>query len=134
MDIEQTTTVVRYNPVVGLVVLVLGVLNTVLAVLQVARGDGVGFLLFLGLVFDLLGVLLLTRPYLRIDSERVEILGPLVGSTRYPYRTLEIEGGVPIAVGVDGTRRRVAAQRWFARRAHWDAMVEEIGRGRWSRR
>lgn len=74
--------------------------------------------------YNVMGVLLLVRPYFWVQPNVVEVpalIGPL--RRRFPYQWLEIDGGKLFTVREDGTRKKVPVARWFANSADWAAVT-----------
>ena len=115
---------VRYNPVVGVVALVLGGVCLFLGLWLMALGE-FSPAIFPGLLVTLLGVLYLVRPYFWVNSKSVElaaVIGPM--KRTFPFQTLEIDGGKLVAVSGDGSRKKVPVTRWMAHSGDWAAAVQ----------
>jgi hypothetical protein len=119
---------VRYNPAVGIVLLVLGAVCLFLGLWLMALGELNGAV-FAGLLVTVLGILYLVRPYFWVMPSTVEVVatvGP--AKRRYPFQTLAVEGGKLYAVSEDGTRKKIPVARWMANSADWAAVTEHATR------
>jgi hypothetical protein len=116
---------VRYNPFVGVVALVIGAICEFLGLWLLLLG-AFSPSVVLGLLPMLLGLLYLLRPYFWVHSKYV-VIPALVGpATReVPYQRLELDGGKLVAVGEDGTRKKVPVTRWMAHSGDWAALMAE---------
>jgi hypothetical protein len=115
---------VRYNPAVGIVLLVLGVVCLFLGLWLMALGE-FSPAVFPGLLVTVIGILYLVRPYFWVMSSTVEVVAPMgPARRRYPFQTLTVDGGKFYAVGADGTRKKVPVSRWMANSADWTAVTE----------
>ncbi|MFL6119063.1 hypothetical protein [Actinophytocola sp.] len=118
---------VRYNPVVGVVMVVLGAVCLFLGLWLMALGEFNASVL-VGALVTLLGILYLVRPYFWVSSSAVE-LRAVVGPVRrtFPFRTLEVDGSKLVAVN-DGDRKKLPVTRWMAHSGDWAAAVERATR------
>jgi hypothetical protein len=115
---------VRYNPVVGVVALVLGGLCLFLGLWVSMVTAELHPAAIAGVVPALIGILYLVRPYFWVLPGSVRV-GALVGSVakEYPHLRLEADGGRLYAVGPDGTRKRLPVARRLAHAADWRAVT-----------
>jgi len=116
---------VRYNPVVGVVMLVLGAVCEFLGLWLVMLGE-FSPAAIAGFVPLLIGILYLVRPYFWVLPRSVEVpalIGPARRET--PYQRLELAGGKLIAVRDDGSRKKVPVARWLANSGDWAAVTSE---------
>jgi hypothetical protein len=115
---------VRYNPVLGVVTLVIGGACLFLGLWLMALGE-FSPAVFPGLLVTLFGVLYLVRPYFRVNTQSVE-LAALIGPMKrtFPFQTLEVDGGKLVAIRPDGSRKKVPVARWMAHSGDWAAAVQ----------
>ena len=115
---------VRYNPVLGVVALVLGGVCLFLGLWLMALGE-FSPAIFPGLVVSLFGVMYLVRPYFLVNPKSVE-LAALIGPMKrtFPFQTLEVDGGKLVAISQDGSRKKVPVARWMAHSGDWAAAVQ----------
>jgi hypothetical protein len=119
---------VRYNPVVGIVMLVLGAVCLFLGLWLMALGE-FSPAVFPGLLVTVMGILYLVRPYFWVTSSTVELVTPMgPAKRRCPFQALEVDGGRFYAVSADGTRKKVPVSRWMANSADWRAVTERATR------
>ena len=118
---------VRYNPVVGVVMLVLGGVCLFLGLWLLALGE-LNMSILAGALVTLLGILHLVRPYFWVTSSAVEV-GAVLGPVKrtFPFRTLEVDGSALVAVG-DSDRKKLPVRRWMAHSGDWAAAVERATR------
>ncbi|TCO64974.1 hypothetical protein [Actinocrispum wychmicini] len=110
---------VRYNLVVGVVLLVLGAVCVFLGLWLAVLGE-FNPAVIAGMVPMLIGILYLVRPYFWVNPTSVAIPA-LIGPIRreFPFQTLEVNGGKLVAVRDDGTRKKVPVARWLAHSGDW---------------
>jgi hypothetical protein len=110
---------VRYNPVVGVVAIVLGAVCEFVGLWLLLLGE-FSPAAFVGLFPLLLGILYLVRPYFFVYTDTVTVPA-LVGTLRreYPFARLDFDGGKVVAVRPDGTRKKLPLARWLARSGDW---------------
>ncbi|CAL9368694.1 MULTISPECIES: hypothetical protein [Nocardiopsis] len=122
---------VRLTPVVGVLLLALGLLNLVLGVWLLGSGDfTMG--LPIGVVITFAGAVQLTRTYFWFDPEIGAGWSSVSGPARFGplARGVKAERGERFAVeqgrlahvAADGTRTPVPVRRWMANRADWRAL------------
>jgi hypothetical protein len=114
---------VRYNMLVGVVLVVLGAVCTFLGLWLLLLGE-FSPAVIAGLAPLLIGVLYLARPYFWVHQNTVEIpavFGPV--KRRFPFQTLALDGGKVVALMSDGTRKKVPVARWMANASDWDAVM-----------
>ncbi|MGH3762553.1 hypothetical protein [Actinophytocola sp.] len=114
---------VRYNPVVGIVALVLGAVCVFLGLWLALLGE-FSPAVVAGLMPMLIGILYLVRPYFWVYPTFVEVpavVGPV--KREFRFQALELDGGKLIAVNPDGTRKRVPVARWLAHSGDWAAVT-----------
>jgi hypothetical protein len=119
---------VRYNPALGVILIVLGAVNIILALwlLQVS-GSG-GFSLFLGPLFVIIGILQLTRSYFEfLPSSGTIVVKALVGPARREFSKLSVDGNRILHTRADGRTKKVPVNRLLARGSEWQAVVTRIG-------
>ncbi|WP_020672355.1 hypothetical protein [Amycolatopsis nigrescens] len=116
---------VRYNPVVGVALLVIGAVCEFLGVWLYLLGEFSPVVLT-GLMPMLIGILYLVRPYFWVSPAAVEVTA-LVGTMRreYPFQALEAEGGRLVAVDHEGARKKVPVARWLAHSEDWAAATQQ---------
>jgi len=110
---------VRYNPVVGVVFVVLGAVCEFFGLWLLMLGE-FSPAAFVGLFPLLIGILYFVRPYFFVDPHTVTVpalLGPV--RREFPYERLELERNKVITVRTDGVRKKVPVARWLARSADW---------------
>jgi hypothetical protein len=114
---------IRYNPVIAIVFIVLGVICLFLG-LWLSMLEGFQPAILPGLLCPLIGILYLTRPYFWVHPMLVE-LPALVGPIKreFQYQTLELNGRKLVAVRDDGTRKKVPVARWLAHSGDWAAVT-----------
>jgi hypothetical protein len=118
---------IRYSSTVGVVLVLLGALNTGLSLAAGTSSPALitGPIVFLG------GILFFTRTYFRILDDRIEVpalLGPLKRTLPFARPAdVTIEGGA-LYVVTEGRKKKVAS-RWMANAADWDAALSKLGRG-----
>jgi hypothetical protein len=119
---------IRYNPVVGVLALVLGAVCSFLGLWLYMLGE-FSPALVVGLMPMLIGVLYLVRPYFWVSPTSV-IVPALIGPAKreFPFQSLESDGGRLIVVRDDGTRKRVPVARWLAHSADWTAVTDRSSR------
>lgn len=124
---------VRYNPVIPIIFLVLGVVNFGLAVVLLQSGGSAGFSIVVGPLLALLGLLQLSRTYFEFDprSKTVVVkalLGPMTrtfGGTA--GGTLHVDGNRIVWTRADGRVKKVPVSRFMARADQWRAVVAQVG-------
>jgi hypothetical protein len=123
---------VRYNPAIGIVLIVLGAVNAFLALwLLQASGSG-GPALFTGPLIILLGILQLTRGYFEFDPRTATIaVKALVGPVARRFGgsnggRLFVEGNRILCTLADGRTKKVPVYRFYARGDQWRAVVDHI--------
>ncbi|NKY96887.1 hypothetical protein [Nocardiopsis alborubida] len=122
---------VRFTPVVGGLLLALGLLNLVLGVWLLGLGEFTMGLL-IGVAVTVAGAVQLTRTYFWFDPEigagwssvsGPGRFGPLArGVTAERGERFAAEGAGLVHVAADGTRTPVPVRRWMANRADWRAL------------
>jgi hypothetical protein len=117
---------VRYNPVVGVVSIVLGAVCEFFGLWLLMLGE-FSPAAFVGLFPILIGVLYFARPYFLVDSHTVAVPA-LVGPVRreFPYDRLEYDKGKLVAVSLDGSRKKVPVTRWLAHSADWTSVASGV--------
>lgn len=123
---------VRYNPAIGIVLIVLGAVNAVLALwlLQVS-GTG-GPALFTGPLIIVVGILQLTRGYFEFDPATTTItMKALIGpaARRFGGATggrLFVEGKRILCTRADGRTKKVPVYRFYARGDQWRAVFDHV--------
>ena len=123
---------VRYNPVTGVVLIVLGVVNIVLALwlLQVSGSGGPS--LFIGPMIAILGLVQLNRTYFEFDPRTGTItMKALIGPASRQFGGAK--GDLLVVVGdrirrnsKDGRSKRVPVNRFYARGDQWRAVLAQI--------
>lgn len=125
---------IRYNPVVAIVYLVLGVVVFALGAWVMALTGDFQFGAILGPVIALLGIMMLTRPYLEFDGRsvaRLALLGPARRTTDLaPGERFLIEDRKLFIVRPDGGRRPGKVAVWMAHPGDWRAATEAFARQR----
>jgi hypothetical protein len=114
---------VRYNPFVGVVLVVLGGACEFLGLWLLLLGE-FSPAVIAGVVPLLFGVLHLARPYFFVHQGLVTVkavIGPV--ERKFPFQTLELDGKRVFAVAADGTRKRVPVSRAFSQPADWEAAI-----------
>lgn len=123
---------VRYNPVLPITFLVLGVGNTVVGLLQLRTGGPAGVSLFLGPLFTVIGLLQLTRTYFEFDpATRTIALKALLGPVVRRFGgavggTLHVDGNRVLCTRADGTVKKVPVSRFLARGDQWRAVIGQV--------
>jgi hypothetical protein len=119
---------VRYNPAIGVVLIVLGAVNVVLALwLFQVSGSG-GFSLIIGPVIVIIGILQLTRSYFEyLPSNDTIAMKALIGPARREFSRLSVDGNRILHTRADGRTKKVPVNRFFARGGEWQAVVTRIG-------
>jgi hypothetical protein len=110
---------IRYNPVVAIVFIVLGVVCLFLGLWLTMLGE-FSPALFPGLLCPVIGALYLVRPYFWVNPTSVQLpalIGPI--KREFPFQTLELNGNKLVAVRDDGTRKKVPVARWLAHSDDW---------------
>ena len=114
---------VRFNPVVAIVMLVVGALCVFLGLWLFLLGE-FSPALIAGLMPMLIGILYLVRPYFWVYSTLVRVpalIGPV--KREFPLQYLEANGNRLYAVTGDGTRKKVPVARWIANSSDWAAVL-----------
>ncbi len=114
---------VRYNPVVGVVFIVLGAVCEFFGLWLVLLGE-FSPAAIVGLLPILIGILYFVRPYFFVDPHTVTVpavLGPV--RREFPYERLDLEGNKVVTVRADGSRKKVPVARWLAHSADWRAVT-----------
>lgn len=114
---------VRYNPIIGGILLALGVVNVLLGFWLLALGGNGGGALISGLPSTAVGALFLVRTYFTLERSTVvrrALVGPMIRDFRYVRFT--VDGNHLYGVDGDGGRHKIPVSRWQARRADWDAL------------
>ncbi|WP_086824590.1 hypothetical protein [Allokutzneria sp. NRRL B-24872] len=114
---------VRYNPFLGTVLVVLGVLCVFLGGWLTLLGEFTPTLV-VGAVTTFVGVLQLTRPYFVVTPASVvvpSLIGPL--KREIPYARLVFEDGKLFALGEDGVGKRLPVSRLLANSRDWESVV-----------
>lgn len=123
---------VRYNPVIGIVLIVLGVVNIVLALWLLSVGGSPGASLFLGPLIAILGLLQLNRTYFEFDQRTSTItMKALIGPAKREFGgakgdLLRVEGDRIVRTGPDGRTKKVPVIRFYARGEQWRAVLNLI--------
>jgi hypothetical protein len=123
---------VRYNPVIGIVLIVLGVINIVLAVWLIQVGGTAGASLFLGPFIAILGLLQLNRTYFEFDQRTSTItMKALIGPAKREFGgakgdLLRVEGERIMRTRADGRTKKVPVSRFYARGDQWRAVLSLI--------
>jgi hypothetical protein len=127
---------VRYNPASGIVFIVLGSVNLLLALLLLQTSGGSGFAVVTGPVLILLGILQLTRSYFEFDPYTTSItIKALVGPAKRRFGganggrndgRLFVEGNRIVCARTDGSTKKVPVYRFYARGDEWRAVVDRI--------
>lgn len=115
--------VVRYNPVIGVVALLLGLVVEFLGLWLWMLGE-FSPAVFAGIVPALLGVLQLVRPYFRVHAGAIEVpslIGP--AKRRVEFHAIEFEGSKLFGTQPDGSRKRLPVAKWPAHPADWTEFV-----------
>jgi hypothetical protein len=114
---------VRYNPVIGIVVLVVGAASEFLGLWLYLLGQ-FNTSVVVGAILLLLGILYLVRPYFWVYPTTVEVTA-LVGPVRrkFPFETLRVEGNRMFADADTGVSKKVPVTRWMAHSADWTAVT-----------
>ncbi|MFC4854077.1 hypothetical protein [Actinophytocola glycyrrhizae] len=124
---------VRYNPVIPIAFIVLGVGNFVLALVLVQSGGSAGFSLFLGPLLALLGVLQLTRSYFEFDPHsRTIAVKALIGPMSREFGgakggRLHVNGNRIMWTRADGQVKKVPVSKFMARGDQWRAVLAQVG-------
>jgi hypothetical protein len=102
---------VRYNPVVGVLLLVLGGVCLFLGLWLLALGE-FNMSVLAGALVTLLGILHLVRPYFWVTASAVEVTAAIGPARRtFPFRT-----------------KKLPVTRWMAHSGDWTAAVERATR------
>jgi hypothetical protein len=124
---------IRYNPAVAIIYLVLGVLVFLLGVWLMMLTDDFQFGVIIGPFIGLLGVLMLTRPYVELSRRglsRLALLGPARRNTDLAEgERFVIEGRKMYVVGPDGSRRSARVAGWMAHSGDWEAAARSLAAG-----
>lgn len=112
--------IVRYNPLIGIVLVVVSAINLSLAVVT-----GSMPVIFSALIVGGMGTLYLYRPYFTFEPTGVvmkALIGPV--TTSHP--------GAPASFRMVGSRLvgpgdKTVARRWMARGGDWDALAARVG-------
>lgn len=117
---------IRYNPVLGVTMIVLGVVCEVLGLWLLALGE-TDPTLFVGVIVVLLGLPYLLRPYFLVHHTTVEVL-TLLGPARrrYEYERLELVDNKLFAISGDH-RVRVPVVKAMARSSDWGRLAQLAG-------
>jgi len=114
---------VRYNPIVGGLLLALGLACLLLGLWLWQLGDfGPGVVI--GVLVTLMGVLTLARPYFWVRENSVEVLAMIGPAKReFPYTSLDYDGRRLCTLDSEGERRRIPVSRWIAHSGDWAAVT-----------
>jgi hypothetical protein len=124
---------VRYNPVIPVIFLVLGVVNFGLAVALLQSGGSAGFSIVVGPLLALLGILQLTRPYFAFEpGSRTVVVKALFGPMKRTFGgaaggTLHVDGNRIFWTTADGRVKKVPVSRFMANKEQWRAVVAQVG-------
>ena len=124
---------VRYNPVIPIIFIVLGVVNLGLALVLMQSGGSAGFSLVLGPILALLGLLQLSRTYFEFDARsRTVVVKALLGPMTRTFGgaaggTLHVDGNRILWTKADGRVKKVPVSRYMARGDQWRAVVAQVG-------
>jgi hypothetical protein len=125
---------VRYNPVIPVIMLVIGVVNAVLGLILLQSGGSAGVSLFLGPLFVVLGLLQLTRTYFEFDpATGTIVVKALIGSVSRRFGGTEggrllVDGSRIMCVRADGRTKKVPVSRLYARGDHWREVIAQVTR------
>jgi hypothetical protein len=124
---------VRYNPTVGVIMIVIGVVNLVLGFLLMQSGGSVGFSLLIGALLLVLGLMQLSsRAYFEFDQRSGTIVfKALIGPATRQFGgakggRLFVDGNRIYWVRADGRTKKVPVNRFFARKDQWQEVVSRI--------
>lgn len=123
---------VRYNPVFGIVLIVLGAVDLILSLWLMQVGGSAGFSLIIGPFLILLGILQLTRPYFEFEpAAGTIVVKALIGPAARQFGgakggRLFVEGNRILHTRADGRTKKVPVNRFFARGEQWQAVVAQI--------
>ena len=111
--------VIRYSRIWGSLALGLGLSN-----LMVNFWSPAPFGLLSGSIVSLLGVLWLTRPYLKVSNNELEILTPLgVIKQRHPIKTLEVVSG-KLYITSGNSKKKIAG--FVAHKGDWEKLLRLV--------
>jgi hypothetical protein len=114
---------VGYNKTLGLVLLGVGLLSFLLNLWVMLLGGSLNPGLLVGLLVAVIGVLYLTKDFLRVSSSSVEQLnlwGRVLKS--YPLNQLGVVDG---QVYTEPERKKLAV-RWLAKPGDWQRLLEHL--------
>lgn len=120
---------IRYNQVIGLVMMVLGIGNIALGGWLTLLGS-FSVSLVLGFIVALLGALYLTRPYFFVTPSAV-IVPAMIGPVRRTFdfggkaEHIKIENG-KLMVHNGSQWKRVPVQRWFCNASDWGQLEAQL--------
>ncbi len=123
---------VRYNPVIPIVFIVLGVGNFVLALWLMGVGGTAGFSIVLGPLLAVLGLLQLTRTYFEFDARsRTITVKALLGAMTRTFGgaaggTLHVDGNRILWTRSDGRVKKVPVSKFMARGDQWRAVIGQV--------
>ncbi len=116
---------VGYSKRMGFIFLGLGLVPLTLNLWVMLLDGGFRLGVLTGAIVMVVGVLYLTRDFLRVSSSSVEQLN-MLGMTlkSYPISQLEVENEQVYVVS-EGKRKKLAT-RWLARDSHWQKLLEHL--------
>ena len=123
---------VRYNPVIPIVFIALGVLNFVLALWLMGAGGSAGFSIVVGPLLAILGLLQLTRTYFQFDTRSKTItvkalLGPMTRTFGGAAGgNLVVDGDRIMWNRPDGRVKKVPVTKFMARGDEWRAVISQV--------
>lgn len=124
---------VRYNPVIPITLIVLGVANFVLALWLMQVGGSAGFSIVLGPLLAVLGLLQFTRTYFEFEPRsRTIVVKALLGPVAREFGgakggTLHVDGNRILWTRADGRVKKVPVSRFMARGDQWRAVMAQVG-------
>ncbi len=119
---------VRYNRVFAIVLLVLGVINTLLGVWLLALGS-LSPSLLTGILILVIGYSYLSRPYFIIEAHQVVVpapLGPIKRTYNFPNDTYIKMENSRLFVRSGGNWKRIRVYRWLSDSTDWQAMEAKL--------